>query len=220
MSQTQTSEQGTQDRPDGSPKQRDIAEAATRLFISQGYASVSMDAIARAAGVSKATLYAYFASKDRLFASLVGEACSRSGFGSVELMEGEGELRATLAALASRTLHFLLDETSLAIYRVVMAEAARFPELGRAFYERGAAKSRRNLALWLERQMEAGRLRRRDPLLAAEQFTGLLRTHVHMRALLGVGPPPTEEEIEAVAAGAVETFLRAYAPDPVPVSEG
>ena len=77
MSQTQTAPDPT----DPTPKQRDIAEAATRLFITQGYASVSMDAIARAAGVSKATLYAYFASKERLFANLVGVACSRSASG-------------------------------------------------------------------------------------------------------------------------------------------
>jgi AcrR family transcriptional regulator len=171
-----------------------------------------MDAIARAAGVSKATLYSYFASKDRLFANLVGVACSRSGPGSVELADGEADLRAILTDLADRALRFMLEDQSLAIYRVVMAEAARFPELGRAFYERGAAIARRNFAAWLERQMAAGKLLSRDPGLAAEQFMGMLRTHLHMRALLGIGPPPTEAEIEATVTAAVETFLRAYAP--------
>lgn len=208
MSQTQT----TPDLPEPTPKQRDIAEAATRLFMAQGYAAVSMDAIARAAGVSKATLYAYFASKDRLFASLIGTACSRAGTGSLELADDEADLRATLTALADRALHFMLEESSLAIYRVVMAEAARFPELGRAFYERGAGAARRNLAAWLERQMKAGKLLASDPGLAAEHFMGLLRTHLHMRALLGIAPAPTEAEIKATATAAVETFLRAYAP--------
>ncbi len=200
------------DRTEQTPKQRDIASAATRLFMAQGYADVSMDAIARAAGVSKATLYAYFASKERLFASLVGEACRVSGPASVELSDGETDVRATLSTLADRTLHFMLEERSLAIYRVVIAEAARFPELGRAFYERGPAISRRALTAWLERQMVGGKLRAADPGIAAEQFTGLLRTHLQMRALLGIDPPPTEEEIRSTAQAAVETFMRAYAP--------
>ncbi|MGH8326678.1 MAG: TetR/AcrR family transcriptional regulator, partial [Steroidobacteraceae bacterium] len=73
------------EKTDPSPKQRSIAEAATRLFMAEGYDAVSMDAIARAADVSKATLYAYFASKERLFASLIGEACAISGPGAVAL---------------------------------------------------------------------------------------------------------------------------------------
>lgn len=200
------------DRSEQTPKQRDIADAATRLFMAQGYAQVSMDVIARAAGVSKATLYAYFASKERLFASLVGDACTRSGPSSVVLSDNAADVRETLATLADRTLRFMLEEQSLAIYRVVMAESARFPELGRAFYERGPATGRRNLAVWLEHQMAAGQLRRADPEIAAEQFTGLLRTHLQMRALLGVDPKPTAAEIEATAAAAVDTFMRAYAP--------
>lgn len=208
MSQTEA----IPDRVEQTPKQRGIADAATRLFMAQGYADVSMDAIARAAGVSKATLYAYFASKERLFASLVGDACRVSGPASVELSDGEADVRATLATLADRTLHFMFQERSLAIYRVVIAEAARFPELGSAFYERGPAISRRNLTVWLQRQMAAGRLRQADSEIAAEQFMGLLRTHLQMRALLGVGPPPTEAEIQTTAQAAVDTFMRAYAP--------
>ncbi len=208
MSETQTSP----DLADPTPKQRDIAEAATRLFMAQGYAAVSMDAIARAAGVSKATLYAYFASKDRLFASLIGTACTRTGTTSLEFSEDEVDLRGALTQLGDRMLRFMLEPQSLAIYRVVMAEAARFPELGRAFYDRGAGASRRRLAAWLEQQMQAGRLLARDPGLAAEQFVGLLRTHLHMRALLGIDPPPSDAEIETTVAAAVETFLRAYAP--------
>ena len=216
MSHTQTAPQtapgASDDATEATPKQRDIAEAATRLFIEQGYAPVSMDAIARAAGVSKATLYSYFASKERLFANLVGVACSRSGAALGPLADGSADLRATLTELGNRALRYLLQKQSLAIYRVVMAESARFPELGRVFYESGAAISRRSFAAWVERQMAAGKLVARDPGLAAEQFMGLLRTHLHMRALLGIGPPPTEAEIETTVAAAVETFLRAYTP--------
>ncbi|MGH7103613.1 MAG: TetR/AcrR family transcriptional regulator [Acetobacteraceae bacterium] len=201
-----------QEKADPSPKQRSIADAATRLFMAEGYAGVSMDAIARAAGVSKATLDAYFASKERLFASLLGEACAISGPNSAALLDTGTDVRATLTDLAGRALGFMLEPRSLAIYRVVMAESARFPELGRAYYERGPAVGRHVLAAWLERQMAAGRLHHRDPGIAAEQFSALLRTHLHLRALLGIGPAPTEAEIDAVGAAAVETFMSAYAP--------
>ncbi|MGH7189599.1 MAG: TetR/AcrR family transcriptional regulator [Acetobacteraceae bacterium] len=200
------------EKTDPSPKQRSIAEAATRLFMAEGYDAVSMDAIARAADVSKATLYAYFASKERLFASLIGEACAISGPGAVALLDADTDVRATLTELAGRMLRFALEERSLAIYRVVMAESVRFPEIGRAYYERGPAVGRRALAAWLDRQMKAGKLRQGDPEVAAEQFSGLLRTHLHLRALLGIGPAPTKAEIDAVATAAAETFLNAYAP--------
>jgi TetR/AcrR family transcriptional regulator, mexJK operon transcriptional repressor len=203
-------------RTDPTPKQQDIEQAASRLFMAQGYAAVSMDAIARAAGVSKATLYAYFSSKERLFASLIGEACARSGPGSVPLADDADDLHATLTALADRTLHFILEEQSLAIYRAVIAEVVRFPEIGRAFYGYVTEASRRGLATWIERQMAAGRLAARDPALAAQQFMGLLRTNLHMRALFRIDPPPSEAEIAATVAAAVETFLRAYAPAGAP----
>ena len=61
-----------------SPKRQAVIEAAGELFIAQGYGAVSMDAIARAAGVSKATLYAHFASKDKLFATIINEACQQN----------------------------------------------------------------------------------------------------------------------------------------------
>lgn len=216
MSQTEALPQPAVDRADPTPKQRDIAEAATRLFMAQGYAAVSMDAIARAASVSKATLYAYFASKDQLFASLIGTACSRSGAHSVLPTEEELDLRATLTALADRALRFMLEPQSLAIYRVVVAESVRFPELGRAFFERITESSRQNLAAWLKKQMECGKLLTRDPVIAAQQFISLLRTHFYTRAVLGVDPPPSEDEIKATVTAAVETFLRAYAPESPP----
>ncbi|MGH7117432.1 MAG: TetR/AcrR family transcriptional regulator, partial [Acetobacteraceae bacterium] len=155
------------DRSEQTAKQRNIADAATRLFMAQGYAEVSMDAIARAAGVSKATLYAYFASKERLFASLVGEACTRSGPGSPTLSDNAADVRETLATLAGQALRLMLEEQSLAVYRLVIAESAPFPELGHAFYERGPARGRRNLAAWLEQRWpeagSAGRTRNSPP---------------------------------------------------------
>ena len=194
-----------------SPKRQLVLDAAADLFMAQGYGAVSMDAIARSAGVSKATLYAYFSSKDQLFATIIGEACRQNIGGATQLPEGETDLRAVLTLVAGNTVRFLLSERPLAIHRVVISESVRFPELGRAFYDNGPGMFRGVFAEWLAGQTSAGRLAVRDPALAADQFIGLLRGGLYLRATLGLTPPPSEAEVDAAVTGAVEMFLRAYA---------
>jgi TetR/AcrR family transcriptional repressor of mexJK operon len=196
-----------------SPKRQAILEAAGQLFMAQGYGAVSMDAIARAGGVSKATLYAHFESKDALFAMIVGQGCRQSIQTSDFLPDAVTDLAAALTGLGQRMLRFLLGEKPLAIHRIVIAESVRFPELGRAFYDNGPGLFRRVFAEWLVRQQAAGRLVVPNPDLAADQFVGMLRgAGLFTRATLGLLPAATEAEINATVAGAVDTFMRAYAP--------
>lgn len=194
-----------------SPKRQLVLDAAADLFIAQGYGAVSMDAIARAAGVSKATLYAHFGSKDQLFATIITEACRANFDWHTGLPAGEVDVRVALTVLGQRVLSFLLTDRALAIYRVVVAESVRFPELGRAFFDGGAGTAHRQFGGWLTEQAHAGRLRVPDPVHAVEQLMALLRAGPHSRAVLGVPPPPTEAEIDATVAAAVDTFLAAYA---------
>lgn len=189
------------------PKHRAILNAATELFAARGYGAVSMDAIARSADVSKATLYAHFASKDRLFATIVQVACMENIMPADDLPDAATADAAALRAIGSRSLRFFLEDRSLAIQRLVIAESARFPELGRAFYDNGPAVLRQRLAAWM-----AGRpgLLVPEPEMAAEQFIGLLRAGLYLRASLGLAPEPAEPAIDAVVTAAVRTFLRAY----------
>ena len=167
-----------------SPKRKVILEAATELFMAHGYGAVSMDAIARAAGVSNATLYAYFTSKDQLFATIIREACLQSVSPHDPLPADATDVRAALLAFGGRLLRFLLEPRSLAIHRVVISE-------------------------WLADQAAAGRLAVPDPITAADQFLSLLKTRPFLRASRGL-PPPTDAEVEAVVTSAVATFLKAY----------
>ena len=131
------------------PKRQGVLDAATALFMAQGYGAVSMDAIARAAGVSKATLYAYFSSKDQLFATIISDACQQN-IASATILPGlETDLRTALIDFAGRLLRFLLEDRALAIHRVVISESVRFPELGRAFYDNGPGMFRRVFGEWL-----------------------------------------------------------------------
>ena len=193
-----------------SPKRQAVLDAAADLFIAQGYGAVSMDAIARAANVSKATLYAYFRSKDQLFATIITEACQANLDWETVLPAQGQDVRAALTGFGRRMLGFVLQGRALAIHRVVLAESVRFPELGRAFFDGGPATARTLVAAWLAEQASAGRLRVPDSEVAAEQLMALLRAGLHLRALLGVPPAPNEAEINATVTASVATFLAAY----------
>lgn len=194
-----------------SPKRHAIMEAATALFAARGYGAVSMDAIARAADVSKATLYAHFESKDRLFATIVQVACTEHITPADDLPEGTIDVEAALTEIGGRILRFFLRDLSLAIHRLVIAESVRFPELGRAFHENGPVAGRERLAAWMARQSG---LVVPDPRVAAEQFFGLLRSGLYLRATLGLAPDASEADIDAVVTAAAGTFMRAFGAAP------
>jgi len=197
-----------------SPKRLAVLDAAATLFMAQGYGAVSMDAIAREAGVSKATLYAHFASKDQLFATIIGEAC-RSKIAAADVLTrtdvgSTSDVGEALRAFGVRMTRFLMEPMTKAIYRVVVAECVRFPELGAAFYESGPAHFLRFFSEWLGVQMRAGRLRDADPAVAAEQFVALIRGSINLRATVGLPVNDDDATVELHVANVVETFLRAF----------
>jgi TetR/AcrR family transcriptional repressor of mexJK operon len=196
-------------RPAG--KARAILDAAAALFLAQGYLAVSMDAVARRAGVSKATLYAHFPGKDALFRVMVEEQCARMAAEATASAGHEDEIGVTLERLGVAMLRFLVAPETLAIHRIVQTEAAREPELAAAFYAAGPATVRALLAAWIAEAQARGQLRPDlDPARAAVEFSALLRADLWLRAGLGLGPPPDAAAIAAEAAAAAATFLRAY----------
>jgi TetR/AcrR family transcriptional repressor of mexJK operon len=199
---------------EGSRKRRQMLEAALELFLANGYGAVSMDALARAAGVSKATLYAHFQSKDALFGTLMTE-CAAVGLLTDILDEAPAEdLRAALCAIAERMIRFLLRPRTLAIYRIAIAESARFPELGRAFYASGPRRFRERLAAWIRAQQAAGLVRAADAETAAGHFSALLRCDLFLRATLTLGVPEDASAVERDVSAAVDAWLRAYGTGP------
>lgn len=193
--------------PPASAKRTAILAAASAVFLEQGFASASMDAITRRAGVSKATVYAHFPSKLALFEAIVHERCQATIAAST-LTPGAAPPRVTLAELGRRFLGMLTDPEALALWRVVLGEAGRVPELGQAVYAAGPNRGAGELARYLAAEAAAGRLKIGDPRRAAEQFFGMLLGHIHLRQLLAVdaGPPPPAE-IEAAVEQAVGIFL-------------
>ena len=194
-------------------KRRQVLEAARELFMAQGYEKTSMDAVARAALVSKATLYAHFPSKDVLFATIVGDACQRNTLHDEIFPANPPDIRAALLHIGARSLRFLLQEQTQAIFRVAVAEARRFPEMGRAFMENGPGAYSARFTAWLAEQSAARRLHAPRPDLAAEHFIALVRSGLFLRSVLGLDPAPDDATIQATVEAAVETFLKAFGPD-------
>ncbi len=198
---------------DESPKRRAVLEAAAQLFLSQGYGAVSMDVVAREAGVSKATLYAHFPGKDKLFATIVASNCARLQRLAEEIpVEHATDMRATLVTMGTEWLAFFLQPRTLGLYRVVMAESPRFPELAAAFYEAGPHKLKEWMVNWIAAETASGHLRAPDARTAAEHFLAMLRTSVFFRATLDLPPAPTDADTAQVAEAAADTFLRAFGP--------
>lgn len=186
-----------------------VLKAALRLFLEQGFGATSMDAIAREAGVSKATLYAHVKSKEELFAAITA-TCAEQLLAAQTAFEHEADIRTALLRFARDHVALLLSPEGAAMYRIVIAEAPRFPELGRTFYESGPAIRLKALADYLQRADAAGTLKVDDAPLAAREFVGALGGTVHLRAMLGHADEISTAEQQALVEHAVDAFLRAY----------
>jgi len=191
-----------------------IERAGTAVFLRHGYESASMDAIAAEAGVSKQTVYNHFHSKEALFKAIV-ESVSAELLQPLEMREGIGAGPATvLRNLGRDLLSLMLQPSSLALYRLIVAESARFPELGGALYAVGTGRLIAMLARYLAWETGHRRLDVADPASAAELFIGMLSGRVQLRALLGVDTAPDPAEIDRRVEIAVNGFMKVYGPAP------
>ncbi|MFL5869487.1 MAG: TetR/AcrR family transcriptional regulator [Solirubrobacterales bacterium] len=195
-------------------KHQAILDAATELFLRDGYQGTTMDAIAGRAGVSKQTVYKHFADKRQLFSEIVLGTVDAAGDPVDDQragLERSEDLEADLRALARRQLEGVLEPRLLALRRLVIGELGRFPELGRAFYERGFGRSAAALAIAFGRLADAGKLEVDDPELAAAQFNWLiLSAPVNRAMLLGDDGIPSRDELDAHVDAGVLAFLAAH----------
>jgi TetR/AcrR family transcriptional regulator, mexJK operon transcriptional repressor len=200
------------DEQTANPKVRQIVEAAARLFMADGYGATSMDSIAREAGVSKATLYAHFVDKASLFAAIIRVECERKAQILWDESADRTDVRGMLDRVARAAIRFGTEAETLAIYRIVVGETGRFPELGRVFYETGPRRVLSRLAEYFRDASEKGLLDVPEPRLAAEQFIGMVRGAHYLRRLLRIEEEPEAPDAERIIGSAVDVFMRAYRP--------
>jgi TetR/AcrR family transcriptional regulator, mexJK operon transcriptional repressor len=193
-------------------KAESILAAAQRTFLASGFGAASMDAIAREAGASKATLYAYFASKEELFGAVVARESERYAEGFSADALDPADVDASLTLIANRFLRLLLSPDVIAINRIIVGEVARFPVLAEVFWRAGPERVRVQVEGFLRRAAAAGTLDIADTRLAAGQFASLVRGEIHLQRLLGLGKADSKA-ISSAARNAVATFLKAFGPN-------
>ena len=197
-----------QDLRRGDRRRTHILDTAIAVFLEQGYAGTSVDRIVQRAGSSKATVYRHFNSKAELFAAIIQTLVAQMTAPIARrAVDGEGCLSIILADFARTYLDVLLEPRSLALYRMVMAEGARFPDLGRVFFDQGPGRVAAQLADYL-RQRGVGSAAAPVELLARE-FLSLVRADLHLRALLGVEIADSAARARAVDR-AVAVFVAQY----------
>jgi TetR/AcrR family transcriptional repressor of mexJK operon len=183
-----------------------ILDVATALFLGDGFGATSIEAVAKRAGISKRTFYHRFRGKEVLFEAVVRRLIARwmPPFDAA-LLEAPS-LAETLRRSAEYMLDVALTPEALALHRIVIAEATRFPGLARILHELGAAAGIERIARHLEQRIASGELRAIDPRFAAEQFILMVVTGPRRRAL-GLGAPLSATELRDWVDHSVRLFV-------------
>jgi AcrR family transcriptional regulator len=210
MTQPSARDDGKTPAPEAPAKRRQIIDGARAVFMTQGFDAASMGGIARHAGVSKGTLYVYFASKEQLFEAIVEDERRGQAEQVFALDSADHDVGAVLTRLGNDFAHFLCQPTAISPLRTVIAIADRMPEVGRRFYEAGPAFGTARLAAYLRDQVMAGVLEVEDCEVAAAQFLDCCQSTLFKPLLFNAGGAPSEERVKHVVGIAVRTFLAAY----------
>ena len=187
-----------------------ILKIALEAFLTEGYAATSMSTIAARVGGSKATLYNYFTSKEELFSAVIAEKCQDVHQLLFETELEHDDFRASLTKFGERFVHLLLSDEKIAVFRLITAETARFPELGRAFYQSGPLQGKKLLAQYFDRAVDEGSLKPGDTSVMSSHFFALCKGEIHHRKLWNVTSNPSDEEIHTTIVDVVAMFLAAY----------
>jgi TetR/AcrR family transcriptional regulator, mexJK operon transcriptional repressor len=197
--------------PRGEKRRDEIAAVAEQVFLELGFNDTTMQIVASRAGASKETLYRHFGSKEGLFSEVVRTRAARF-FGNVEREIGQhNDPREVLKELGFNMLNKLLHEDRLCLFRVVIYEVQRSPEVGRIFFEQGPNQLLKELSSYLEYATAQGMLNCHEPPLQAKLFLGAVVANRHILELVAPDHEKlTEEVIRHHVEEAVNMFLAAY----------
>ena len=192
-----------------SAKRRQILDGARKVFMDLGFDGGSMGEIARAAGVSKGTLYVYFTDKNALFEAIVEQEVLEQGKAAFNF-DPVRDTETTLREFGTAYIQLLCRPGGGSSTRTVMAIAERMPEVGQRFYNNVVALTIGRLSAYLEARVEAGDLVIEDCPLAASQFMMCCQASLFMPFIFQAAPAPSPAEIARVVDSATRMFLAAY----------
>jgi AcrR family transcriptional regulator len=192
-------------------KRQQITDAATALFIENGFDGISMDRIAKIAGVSKQTVYSHFGNKEDLFKRCIEGKCI-AGAMTPELFNEDLPIGDVMMDLATHFSALLMSEDVNGVMRVCIAGAEKHPEVSQLFFEAGPENLSNMLAQHLQIRADRHELKIDNCVHAAWQFLFMVKSEHAFRSVLGLEQVQSEEEIEAYLKSCVSVFLRAHAP--------
>jgi AcrR family transcriptional regulator len=192
-----------------SSKRRQILDGARKVFMELGFDGASMGVIARSAGVSKGTLYVYFADKSSLFEAIVEEEKIEQGKTAFNFDPGR-DLDTTLPEFGRAYISLLCRPGGGSAIRTVMAIAERMPEVGSRFYTQVIAHTVDRFAAYLEARARLGELVMEDTQLAAWQFMQMCQATLFQAFIFQAKPAPSPEQIAKVVDSATRVFFAAY----------
>jgi AcrR family transcriptional regulator len=200
---------GTQPLPS---KAETVLAAAGQVFLTHGFSAATTDMIQREAGVSKSTVYAHYPNKEALFVAVIERHCARLAHLLDNIAFEPGNLRQALMALGGAYLRTVVSPNGLALYRTVVAEAPRFPQLARTFYRAGTRVVLETTSKCLAQAAAAGEVDLTSIGLetATLTFAGLVRSEPQLHYLMHPEARPSAEQVDQWVSCAVGTFLRAY----------
>ena len=191
-------------------KQRQILDGACKVFMDLGFDAASMSEIARAAGVSKGTLYVYFTDKCRLFDAILDEKALEKRQLAF-YFDPACDIKTMLQKFGETYIGTLCRPGGASAARMVLAIAERMPEVGRRYYEFLLQKTVNGLAEYLDARVEQRELAINDCELAAAQFILMCQATLFLPFIFEVTPAPSQNRIARVVGEAVQTFLAAHA---------
>ncbi len=187
-----------------------ILKAATVLFLKDGFAKTSMDAIAKRANVTKQTVYSHYTNKDQLFTRMISELCNRHIQTSASHTYVKKPFEQLLYEVGAGLLTLITSPEGMAATRLVVAEAGRYPKIARLYYENGTQRIMHLLAQFLDQQNAMGAINIPDTNSAASYFFAMLKGQYFLRMTLNVTPIPTQKERDAHVRETVAIFMHLY----------
>jgi AcrR family transcriptional regulator len=187
-----------------------VLDAARKVFLRDGFERAAVDDIAREAGVSKATIYAYFPDKQLMFLEVARAECQRQTEAAEAAIDPSLPVSAALTIAAERIAEFQMSDYGQRMFRIVVGEGERFPGLAQQFHETGPGLIHARLVHHLRHYVAEGRLKIDDLDLAAEQFVQLCKAGVQERLLFGMAQTITPDAVGRCVRGAVDMFLARY----------
>ncbi len=191
----------------GDLRRQAIVQAASDVFLESGFAGTTLDKIIERSGGSRRTVYEHFGNKEGLFGAVVGQCCE-SILSDLEHVDIYGlSVRDALILIGTTLVQAITLPQNLAVFRLVVSEVARFPELGEQFYQKGPQLGMSRLADYLSYQVTQGHLKLDDPELAARHFSGLVKSELYFKAVLLPNYTPTAEQIRHDVEIGIDLFL-------------